>query len=274
MQFHYKIYILQAKNSQQSVSNNHNIPSEAPRGGASSFKLSQTLESAHPSYMPPERGPLVHHCPPGCCSSREETVSKAMAFLEQSLLRAPPIPALNKWTKVHPVIAQAFVMSSWCGLLPSVFGTMAHATSRRKTRRPRTLDDNSESDISENAQLGAPRDAQHAFQKVASKRKTKMMSFICNKDTQWTLALWMALAMPMLSLHFRLFATATWYSERKNKHGNNASNVRDFLDPARSRANEAVKTISGMLIDAANSPAWFIFHMFLRPLLRTGPHMS
>ena len=46
--------------------------------------------------------PLDHYCPPGCCASRTEAVSKVSACIRSVFFTLlPRIPALNKWNKMH-----------------------------------------------------------------------------------------------------------------------------------------------------------------------------
>ena len=47
--------------------------------------------------------PHVHHCR-GCCSSREAAVKKGVKTYMLLLRRRVPIPALNRWLQVFPVV--------------------------------------------------------------------------------------------------------------------------------------------------------------------------
>lgn len=88
-------------------------------------------------------GELLHVCGgAGCgstpCVSREDSVERATALLLQVVFRELPIPALNKWTTLGPVIAQiGLMMCSW-GLLQGIaWRSVAEPLWKRCPQQPR-----------------------------------------------------------------------------------------------------------------------------------------
>ena len=51
------------------------------------------------------------------CAGRDDSVKRGMDILEQVVLRSIEIPALNKWTKVEPVVAKMLILVSFCKVL-------------------------------------------------------------------------------------------------------------------------------------------------------------
>lgn len=63
---------------------------------------------------------LTHYCPPGCCSSRTESVEKVFAALLQFWAGSlPSIPALNRWTSLQEPVAWFATGMLLQGLLPA-----------------------------------------------------------------------------------------------------------------------------------------------------------
>ena len=116
-------------------------------------------------------GELLHPCTPGCCglgagADRDVSVKRAVTLLDSVVLRALQIPAVNKWTKVEPVISTLAVMASFSGLVCSAL--------RRLCNRRGAADD---SDLSDGAQIGAAEDEVKAYRKVTAKRRAKALDF-------------------------------------------------------------------------------------------------
>lgn len=79
-------------------------------------------------------GPLVHVCRPGCrhCTNEPESISKAKKLIQESLIRAVSVPALNKWTKVFPCTGAVTLLAHFHGLASEAFKSMFGALSEQE----------------------------------------------------------------------------------------------------------------------------------------------
>ena len=182
-------------------------------------------------------GQLVHVCPAGCCgdgvcASRETSLDKAMVLVDTVILRGIQIPAVNKWTKVEPVIASITLMVSCFKLvlraLQSKLGVHC---------------DDDGSDLSEDAQVGAPKDEMKTHRKLSTKRNAKTLQFFAEADTEWRLLVWMLVCMPIMSIHYRLFKFGTWFSHRTDDR----CGAFDFCNPATNPDLKVLAVLSCML---------------------------
>ena len=87
------------------------------------YKLETSLAALRAFLSGPWDGDaLVHHCPLGCCHSIEESRRKLVDLLVDVLLcRLPPVPALNRWTKLFPAVSWFAAGCLICGILPKLW---------------------------------------------------------------------------------------------------------------------------------------------------------
>ncbi len=123
-------------------------------------------------------------------------------------MRAMPVPALNKWTKVAPAIGQVTLMSHFCGILAEAFA--CHWRLAPALAEPRTI--TAEDDT------GEPLDQAKTWRELARKRTAKATHFMSDPECRWRCLLWLAASGPVMGLHFQLFKHATWLSERPPEH--------------------------------------------------------
>ena len=104
---------------------------------------------------------LVHVCPAGCCGAvakadREISVRRAVELARLIVTPAMTLPAMNKYTKVDPVVRQVCLLASFRGLLRKVLAL--------KVGKPMPEDSVSDSGVSGDAAVGAPsgRNCPHA----------------------------------------------------------------------------------------------------------------
>ena len=68
---------------------------------------------------------IVHFCPFGCCSSREDCVSKVQSTLDDFLLSCRPrVPALNRWTRMYQPTAWWAVACALLQIVPMAWSRM------------------------------------------------------------------------------------------------------------------------------------------------------
>jgi hypothetical protein len=164
-----------------------------------------------------------------------------MELLDHVVVRGLSIPALNKWTKVEPVIAKVAVMVSFCKLVRVAL--QKHLGAK--------CDDDDESDFSDDAQVGAPKDEMKTNRKLNTKRNVKTLSFVEAADTQWRLFLWLSVSLPVMTIHYRLFKFGTWHSHcRDNRCG-----LFEFCNDDTNPAKRALFILTSMLCDSSGTGA-------------------
>ena len=105
---------------------------------------------------------------------------KAFELLQHVVFRVVEVPAVHKWTEVEPVVAKLLVMVSCFKLLRRVLQDklgLQHG--------------DGDSDLSDDAMVGAPKDEMCTHRKLATKRNTKTLLFFEAEDTQWRLLVWL-----------------------------------------------------------------------------------
>ena len=220
-------------------------------------KRQQDVDAFLSFFHGPWGGPLVHVCPAGCCgeapcANKEETLRKAMDLLNTVIFRHLEVPAVNKWTKVFPVFAKVFLMASFGKLMA------------RAMRAKMGVDDLDEgSDLSDDAQVGAPQDEKRTHKKLSSKRKSKTLDFIESKDTLWRMLLWLSICGVVMVVHYRLFKFGTWHSHCNDQR----CGTFEFVNRSSNPALKAMVVLSFMICDpmGAGREHW------LPMILRYGP---
>ena len=110
------------------------------------------------SFFSASRGRLLRHeCRPGCCADRAASVDKAFGLVKRFVTPCISEPAANKYTKVDPVIRKLALATNFFGLLRRAFARKFKDTEQ---------DESDRSDISVDAAIGVPRDANRHWRKV------------------------------------------------------------------------------------------------------------
>ena len=174
--------------------------------------------------LPP--GQLRHVCPAGCCGAeacgdRATSVDRACDLIYAVVLRNLQIPALNKWTKLAPVLSQITLMANFVGVIARAFGSKLEDT--KSAEASGQVDpsasgqvDPEGADMSEGEILGAPSDSAAAFRKAAQRRTNKGYRFLSHPGTPGTLLVWMVISDIVMPIHYRLFKYATFFSHSKD----------------------------------------------------------
>ena len=125
------------------------------------------------------------------------------------VLRNLQIPALNKWTKLAPVLSQITLMANFFRVIARAFGSKLEDT---KSAEASGQVDPEDADMSEGEILGAPSDSAVAFRKAAQRRMNKGYRFLSHPGTPGTLLVWMVISDIVMPIHYRLFKYATFFT--------------------------------------------------------------
>ena len=190
--------------------------------------------------------------------------------MKKALLRAMSPPAKNKWTKISPCIAQIAAMVCFCNLIPAAFTRALDPGSRCESRSGRslvsTVKAGKDSDLSEDAQLGAPKDEARSYRKMAGRRAKKSYNFLTAESSKWTLLLWQTIGQHIMSIHYHLFNHATWWSHARVPEsvvfpeGTSTPSLPRFLDEALNPGLRAVAALTEMLFERAEWTPLCHFH--------------
>ena len=161
--------------------------------------------------------------------------------------QAVPVPALNKWTQVYPVVRQLSLGGCLHNLMPRAI-EYAHTLAVPELATDVQRDEPS-SDEGEN--VGMPRTKRKAQAREKAARSSKSLTWMKNPSTLPTLLVWISIAQHVMKLHFALFRDST--SMRSDKV---TSPVFEFADPSRSRARKAIAALTAMLGPEQGNTGW------------------
>lgn len=180
----------------------------------------------------------MHVCN-GCCGDEARARAKAADLFCECLLRPVSVPALNKWTKVFPCVGACVLLASFSDVGQSTFRT------KFGDREMHSLSELDSSDNEEDEALHVPINEIKRWRKLAKKRNAKATSFLCDEQARFLNMLWILVTAPCMKLHWLLFKTATWYSDRdRKKHMQ--------MDPTVSDIEEQTLTVGQFCIPSKN----------------------
>ena len=152
-------------------------------------------------------GRPAHICRNGCCGTPQEAKGKAEDLFNECLLRPIAIPALNKWTKVFPCIGACCLLASFSDIGQKTFQQFGNLSTE-------ALSEQENSGDAEDEALKVPINEVERWKKLARKRNAKAQRFLCDDDSRFVNMLWLHIAAPCMRIHWILFKTCTWYSDR------------------------------------------------------------
>ena len=161
-------------------------------------------------------------------------MEKATDLVFQVLARQITIPALNKWTKLAPAFRRVLLVRGWCGVLPDAFRAVAGV-------------DEGECQVG-SLENDGPVNVE-AFRALAQGRASRAALFLGSGDSLMRLLIWHSVCGPLMRVHYRLFAEATWHSHQ------GSTSLVDFLSPGSSPAVAAMEELGGMVFGAAAGSA-------------------
>ena len=117
------------------------------------------------------------------------------------LIVSPSItpPAMNKYTKVDPVVRQLCLLSNF-------FGLFRRALSGKVGSGKRGGDGDNESDMSQDACVGAPRDEVRHFRKIGRLKLHRANEFMARRFAAWTTLIWIAVCDPVMVVHYKFLS--------------------------------------------------------------------
>ncbi|CAE7538303.1 unnamed protein product [Symbiodinium sp. CCMP2592] len=188
-------------------------------------------------------------------NSVAEARVKASSLVSECLLRPVVVPALNKWTKVFPCIGACVLLGSFSDVAQSIF------RERFGDREVHSLSELDSSDDADDEALHVPINEVKRWIKLAKKRNAKATSFLCDGQARFLNMLWVLVAAPCMKLHWILFKTATWYSDRGRKQpGPTASDVQEqiltvgqFCVPSKNPGKKVMKELQFQLEDPSSA---------------------
>eukprot|EP00959_Pyramimonas_sp_CCMP1952_P055832 1166593-Pyramimonas_sp.AAC.1 len=202
----------------------------------------------------------IHHWSRGgCCSNEAEAASEIFDAMVRVIGHVVPVPALNKWTQVYPVVSQIALGGCLHNVMPRAmeYGhTLAvpEAASDIQERDPHGDDDG--------ALVGLPRDERKAREREKQARSSKSLNWIKHNNTLVTLLIWLCIARHVMALHYFLFRDCTSIHYEAPNNSDMPHPVFDFTSPSGSRAKKAVSSLVLLLVHGSASAlsGWQAIH--------------
>ena len=108
-----------------------------------------------------------------------------------------PVPALNKWLSVYPVMTALAFASSYHVLLPRAIMQARNMTGNRN--------DDHASDFSESEALGVPENEQRTRRKLQRKRDIRAAKFLRDAASSAAMLTWIIVVAPVMRMHYYFF---------------------------------------------------------------------
>ena len=166
---------------------------------------------------------MAHVCSPGCCAGQEDSAFKAGKLIQEGLLRAVSVPALNKWTKVFPCVGAVVLIAHFHHLAPDVFKSEFGALLEQEEQSA------SDEQASEDKGVGVPVNEVQKWRRLARKRNKKALAFLTDPECRFVNMMWVHIAAPVMRLHWSLFRNATWFSDRPEPGNNGGESHKDKM---------------------------------------------
>ena len=189
---------------------------------------------------------VYHYCSgPGCCNNDADAAAKIFDCLVHVMGRALPVPALNKWTAIHPVVCQV-------GLGCCIHGLFQRACEYAHTLTvPELAYDVEYEDVpaDDGAAIGLPRDERRAQQAEKRARSKKSLSWVKSPSMVSDLIMWIVISRSVMRLHFFLFRDASnVHYQPDQQQPDRLHPIYDFTDTHGSRAVQALKQLSALMM--------------------------
>ena len=184
-------------------------------------------------------------------------LDRAQRLVEAAVVCPLPAPALNKWTKLGPTIAKVVFMSHFCGLLGYCLRQEFGKLDERDEEQDAGGADAEAAAAA--AAVGLPLDERAEWRRVANQRRLKTVEFLEDREAAFGNLLWLVIAAPILTLHWKLFKHAKWVSERAadTEEGHIISR---FCNPASNPAAAIIVTLLNILVNVQVLEVVCFFH--------------
>ena len=209
----------------------------------------------------------MHHCPAGCCgvgpcASREVAFDKIMKAADGIFINANlEVPALNRWTKMMPVMQKLGCCTGGYNLLGRALVSRkrtkaagAEVPAAPSTKRRRVDADGG--DVDEGVDPQQPEQEKEAYERIQQNRSDRANTFLAAPSTLLELALWISIASRVMPLHYKFF-----------KAGRRASDLKQYrlellMNMCQSARSPAVKIVAELMamLTPETSPADFKKH--------------
>ena len=191
--------------------------------------------------------PPVHHCQgPSCCSSREAAVKKGVQAYMLLLRRRVPIPALNRWLQVFPVVTLFLVLMSVHNLFSRAELIVAGLDDAKQPAEP-------DSDSDPDTRVGAPADNKE-HRRQARRRERRLREWAAAEDSCACLLIWTCVVSHLMTLHYYLFKCGALHG----RDANGLSALFNLCSMKKSKAVELLRTMERCM-DPANPEHKFVF---------------
>ena len=202
-------------------------------------------------FWGPWSGPMVHVCKGAACcpGGRPDSVQKAFTLLKAIV--APPIstPAVNKYTKVDPVVRKVSLMVSCFGLMRRIVAKkLGVAAPLDPASGQGTEFEVSATDMLDSV-IGIPKDPQKLHKLVGEARLRRVHEFFSMGAAKIMTLVWLVVCSVIMRVHYRLFKHGTWFSHRSGIR----CNVFEFAQRGpRSPIVAALSDLAAMLLHPAS----------------------
>lgn len=206
---------------------------------------------------------IIHHCPEGCCQSRQAAVERCTNAFMAPLERRLQVPSLNRWLQLSPVVALICVLCAIHRLLPR--GELAF------TNLAGGADDEEDPADVEARAVGAPQ-SMGAERVTDSRRQRKAREWLATTSTLSTLLIWVSVGRLVMVIHYELFQCGTL--NRTDKDGKTA--LQKCIDMMKSRPLRILCKLAKSLDvgTAEHQEIWPLFESFLGPINATGRNLA
>ena len=214
----------------------------------------------------------MHPCPAGCCgpgpcASREVAVENILKAGDGIFFNVNvEVPALNKWTKMMPVIQKLGCCTGGYNLLGRALISRkrkklagaedpAGGDGRPPTTKRRRVDADG-GDLYEDVDPEQPEQEKEAYERIHQSRADRAHTFLADQRTHPELALWISIASHVMPLHYKFFKAGRRASEKKQYR---LELLMDMCQSKRSPAAKIVAQLKTMLMPE-ESPTDFKKH--------------
>ena len=188
----------------------------------------------------------IYHFSDGqCCRTESEAARCVFEAMMGVIGQSVPVPALNKWTQVHPVVSQ-FCLGFCChNVMPRAI-QYAHTLSVPECAEDVLEDGPPDED---GIAVGMARDERKAQAKEKAARSKKSLEWALSPNTLPSLLVWLCITLSVMRLHYFLFRDASrlHYDIPGRKHP-----IFDFTNVHKSRVTHVLATLTSLLVPSSD----------------------
>ena len=138
-------------------------------------------------------------------------------------------------------------MSHFCGML-------GHALKQEFGALAERVEQEEEGEEQRQAEaVGLPLDERIAWKRVANQRRLKATEFVQDPEASWGNLVWLIIASPILTLHWKLFKHAKWSVEIDTAKEELGSIIKKFCVPSLNPASDVIDSLLDMLRNSSQA---------------------